>query len=530
MEQKSYKNKILYHKFFVFLPALLIISLIAMIYVSYLVCYIIPLLQNWNTNNTNTPFQYPFVLTSTNKNSFSKGIILGILSLFFVTLLSINLILTIFSDPGYFPSALDLEYKIVIKNLINQELENNDNNYCKKIENKFYSNCNYNDYDKNDNDIEKKRNYFKLEKFQFEKININNNYNEKDGFKIDKNSSILTNFDQEKSFENIKEDDLNFINFTKKISEIPICYEEFNNHSDFLKDWSYRINRNNNSYEFNNNNFNENTIYNNKDNDNQIILNGNQKIKINKKNEIENYRHNHNTELNVSNINNYNNDKNTDTNKNLIIEEYPKKKDLNELDLSGFDGYIGYDVGKAFLCGNCVRLKVERSHHCKQCGKCVLKMDHHCPWLANCIGYKNYKYFLLTQLYGTISCFIILTSYWETFINSFFDGNQSIFILSWHLFVYVCTIGLFSFLVWLLVVNWTLMFQNLTVIENADRERFPSAKFKNNYDLGYYRNFKYVFGDNFLIWFLPILPCDKYKGNYFEKNDDAKNEKLMMLL
>ena len=74
------------------------------------------------------------------------------------------------------------------------------------------------------------------------------------------------------------------------------------------------------------------------------------------------------------------------------------------------------------------------------------------------------------------------------------------------------------------------MFQGMTVIENADRERFPSAKFKNNYDLGYYRNFKNVFGDNFFIWFLPILPYDKYKGIYFEKNDDANNQKLMMLL
>merc|ERR1712151_790130 len=136
----------------------------------------------------------------------------------------------------------------------------------------------------------------------------------------------------------------------------------------------------------------------------------------------------------------------------------PKENLVDEEAQVDLDGYIGYDVGKAFLCGSCVRLKVERSHHCKQCGKCVLKMDHHCPWLANCIGYKNYKFFLLTHLYGSIVCFIVLTSYWETFVNVTYDDKRSLFALCWHLFVFFNTFGLFSFLIWLLVVNWMLMF------------------------------------------------------------------------
>jgi hypothetical protein len=535
MERKSNNYKILYHKFFVFLPALLIILLIAMIYISYWVSYIIPLIQNWNTNIANNPLQYPFLLTSTNKNSITKGLILGILSLFFVTLLLINLIRTIFSDPGYFPNALELEYQIVIKNLIHQEQENNNNNKEKEINKSYNENDNDNYYD-NENEIKKKKNHFKIEKFPLDKLkNNNNNYKENSNSNLNlknrKNSLEKINSEEEKSYEIFKEkekekvDNLNLINFTQKISESPICYEEFNKQADILKDWSYKIDVN----KYTNSNSNNNN--NNNDNDNQIILNGNKKIKINKKNDKKkSNNNNNNTELNLINNNNNNN-----INKTLLINEENKnstiqKENSNELKLNTFDAFIGYDVGKAFLCGNCVRLKVERSHHCKQCGKCVLKMDHHCPWLANCIGYNNYKFFLLTHLYGSISCFIVLASYWETFINSFFDLNQSIFILSWHLFIYVCTIGLFSFLVWLLGVNWILMFQNLTVIENADRERFPSAKFKNIYDLGYYRNFKNVFGDNFFIWFLPILPYDKYKGIYFEKNDDANNQKLMMLL
>ena len=102
MEHQSNKYKILYHKFFVFLPALLIITLITMIYVSYSISYIIPLLQNWNDNIMKNSRDYPFAFTSTNKTSRTKGIFLGITSGFFVILLLLNLLRTIFSDPGYF--------------------------------------------------------------------------------------------------------------------------------------------------------------------------------------------------------------------------------------------------------------------------------------------------------------------------------------------------------------------------------------------------------------------------------------------
>ena len=464
-----------------------------MIYISYWICYIIPLLQNWNNNVTKNPLEYPFAFTSTNKNSKTKGLTLGLMSGFFVILLSINLLRTIFCDPGYFPNALELEYQIVIKNLLHQEENKKE---IIKVEKKNKNNDN-NDID-NEEENEKKRNYFKIEKLPKEKSS-----KKKEELKFRRNPSEQIYYEHEKSIEIYKEDALNLLHFSEKISETPICYEEYNKRADFLEEWSYKINNNNNK----------------KNEEKEIvILNGNEKININNKRQTKNPLNDSKTELDIFVKNNNNNNDNN----NKKIENF-------DYDTNAFDGYIGYDVGKAFLCGSCVRLKVERSHHCKQCGKCVLKMDHHCPWLANCIGYKNYKFFLLTHLYGSISCFIVLASYWETFVNAYVDTTKSIAILCWHLFVFVCTFGLFSFLIWLLVVNWMLMFEGLTVIENADRERFPSAKFNNNFDLGWYRNFKSVFGDNCFIWFLPIMPNDKYKGLYFEKKDN-KHERLMMLL
>ena len=73
------------------------------------------------------------------------------------------------------------------------------------------------------------------------------------------------------------------------------------------------------------------------------------------------------------------------------------------------DIYKGIDLSKMTLCGTCLRVKVERSHHCRQCQKCILKMDHHCPWLANCIGFCDLKSFILLQFLWNLLMFTCRT-------------------------------------------------------------------------------------------------------------------------
>lgn len=194
-------------------------------------------------------------------------------------------------------------------------------------------------------------------------------------------------------------------------------------------------------------------------------------------------------------LNGQENGKTTQVNSPMNIDEHFKSIELN----------------KAMLCGTCLRYKVERSHHCKQCGKCVLKMDHHCPWLANCIGFRNYKYFLLIEFHGILASVIILLTYWESILGYNMSIDSTLTECWFSAFSYFCTIGLFGFLLWLMLINWKLALTGQTVIENSDRERYPLNKTVNVYDLGYYKNFVAVFGNNPLLWFLPFGA--NYEGN-----------------
>ena len=182
------------------------------------------------------------------------------------------------------------------------------------------------------------------------------------------------------------------------------------------------------------------------------------------------------------------------------------------------DIYKGIDITKMTLCGTCLRVKVERSHHCRQCQKCVLKMDHHCPWLANCIGFNNLKAFILLQFYGILACSLVAFTYWESIIDYNKNYETNVIECWFTLSVYLLNFGLLSFLLWLAAVNWTNLYYGMTVIENSERKRFPSTKSVNIYDMGPYRNFTNVFGRNPFVWWLPFFRNKNGNGYVFETN------------
>jgi hypothetical protein len=412
-----------YHTFFLYLPVLFICSLIALVYLTYVFSYITILLESSNQGKGTNPSQkgigallenlqnYAFFHTSRSEHARTKGIILLSAVTFSLGMLLISLLRTVFMDPGYFPTPMEMEYKIILKNISGI-----------KRKNEVIIDSTGQSIQEDEDDL------FLKEKCKF----INN-------------------------FPNI-------------VQERPMTFSEG---MDLREEFS------------------------------KYICNDNsQKIDI--KND-------------------------------LIIEQFDRIDKNGILELSSipkdplsdpYEKFKSVDFNKLIFCGTCLRIKHERSHHCRACGRCVLKMDHHCPWLSNCIGFRNYKYFLLIHFYGLIGTTIIAFSYWEVLINDNLNFSANFTKICFSIFIYITNLGLFSFLLWLFIVNWGLVFNNLSVIEQADRERFPSSKAINIYDMGCYKNFTSVFGTNPLVWFMPFFANYKGEGVIFETNEEKIKNNL----
>ena len=184
--------------------------------------------------------------------------------------------------------------------------------------------------------------------------------------------------------------------------------------------------------------------------------------------------------------------------------EFEKKinnffNEINEKD----DEIIKINKQNFNLCQNCLRLKIERTHHCKICNKCVFKMDHHCPYIGNCIGKNNYKFYILTIFYGFLLSFLICVSYikYIFFINRSTKINLIFNIL--NNFCFMLNVLFLGFDIYLFKNNFVNVIKNRTTIEKA--QVFNSIVKKNEfkYDKGLYENLKIVFGNNIFFWFLP---------------------------
>ena len=169
--------------------------------------------------------------------------------------------------------------------------------------------------------------------------------------------------------------------------------------------------------------------------------------------------------------------------------------------------------GAARFCEVCRVIKPDRAHHCSVCECCVLKMDHHCPWVNNCVGYANYKFFYLFLVYAYAYCLILIGSmakYVVTLIIGLEEVSNSE-IVSYHLlFIFVIAALFFLFLSSLFWYHTFLLFRNRTTLEQFRAPTFTYGADDSAFDLGKAENFKQVFGNRPLGWF---LPWDTTKGN-----------------
>ena len=177
--------------------------------------------------------------------------------------------------------------------------------------------------------------------------------------------------------------------------------------------------------------------------------------------------------------------------------------------------YWGFHIGdedfkKKRYCLLCQVFKPERTHHCSICNLCILNMDHHCPWVDNCIGFYNKKFFIQLLCYFLLISLGLCITYipysyeiikliYKIYKKEIVDKkieNKYYFYLINNILLFDFTIIDFNFLKF----HIKLIKSNLTTIETLDNELMQNKK----YDMGLEINFKQIFGENKLLWFLPI--------------------------
>ena len=145
-------------------------------------------------------------------------------------------------------------------------------------------------------------------------------------------------------------------------------------------------------------------------------------------------------------------------------------------------------------------------------------MDHHCPWVDNCIGFYNKKFFIQLIFYFFLtSLFFCITyiPYSYDIIKMLYvsHGKANTDIIYKNYIILLNNIILLGFSIIdfnFLKFHLKLLSSNLTTIETLDNDLMQNKK----YDLGFIENFKQVFGENKLLWFLPInLPMGYPNGD-----------------
>jgi palmitoyltransferase len=161
-------------------------------------------------------------------------------------------------------------------------------------------------------------------------------------------------------------------------------------------------------------------------------------------------------------------------------------------------------TGSIRYCKICQHIKPDRAHHCSSCGECVLKMDHHCIWLNKCISFSNYKFFLLLLGYNLLYYLFIGLTTLSPLIECLDNDGKGIGCYQVILLFFAAFVFLLS-LVGLFGLHCYFVLQNMTTLESLRTPIFRTGADGNGFNLGKYKNFQEVFGDNKMIWFLPIF-------------------------
>jgi len=171
--------------------------------------------------------------------------------------------------------------------------------------------------------------------------------------------------------------------------------------------------------------------------------------------------------------------------------------------------------------------KPDRAHYCRVMQRCVLKMDHFCPWLNNCIGFYNHKFFVLFVAYMamlTVFMVVVMTPVFVNIVSNMEQitldlKDQEFHVSLTYLMLCLLSAGLSAFFLF----HAYLVLFNYTTIEFLEKRGCsPPPDHINRYNVGFLGNVQGVFGDNPLVWWLPVRWTVKGDGLVFRLNPALK--------
>ncbi|KAK0723720.1 DHHC palmitoyltransferase-domain-containing protein [Apiosordaria backusii] len=240
----------------------------------------------------------------------------------------------------------------------------------------------------------------------------------------------------------------------------------------------------------------------------------------------------------------------------------------NNPDSPGLERFYSKDVfvcntdGRPRWCSSCCTWKVDRAHHCSELERCVKKMDHYCPWVGGVVGETSFKFFIQFTSYTALYCIVVIVAT-VICLKSKLETGRGVDGLVIAALAISAFFGLFTFTMTATSIRYAIV--NLTNVdylksenivhqlairvprgtqatpnysvvtyplpksstpdheEDSPRDQLATRTFaivktemgENPWDLGPYRNWKSIMGNNPIDWLLPIKPspCAVFENN-----------------